>query len=110
MIRRKRHQDRILGLLKSFPVVAILGARQVGKPTLAQQIVKTYRGRGERLDLEDPADLARLHDARLTHSVMRGLKVLDEILRRPDLFPVLRVLADRRSKTRPFSRVGERFA
>ena len=106
MIRRKRHQDRILGLLKSFPVVAILGARQVGKTTLAQQILKTYRGRGERLDLEDPADLARLHDARLTLSGMRGLVVLDEIQRRPDLFPVLRVLADRRPRPARFLVLG----
>lgn len=106
MIQRKRHQDRILGLLKSFPVVAILGARQVGKTTLARQILKAHGDRGERLDLEDPADLARLGDARLALSGMRGLVVLDEIQRRPDLFPVLRVLADRRPRPARFLVLG----
>ncbi len=47
-------------------------------------------------DLENPEDVARLREPELTLGPLRGLVVLDEIQRRPDLFPVLRVLADRR--------------
>jgi predicted AAA+ superfamily ATPase len=58
-------------------------------------VVKGHPGRATVFDLEDPADLARLADARLTLEPLRGLVVVDEIQRRPDLFPLLRVLADR---------------
>lgn len=106
MISRNRHEKAVLGLLDSFPVVAILGARQVGKTTLAQQIAKARKGPAERFDLEDPADLARLADARLALSGLRGLVVLDEIQRRPDIFAVLRVLADRRPRPARFLVLG----
>ncbi|MCP5120436.1 MAG: ATP-binding protein [bacterium] len=96
MIRREHHQQEIAELLEDFPVVAILGARQVGKTTLARQILNARPSAGERFDLESPADLARLEDPELALTGMRGLVVLDEIQRRPNLFPVLRVLADRR--------------
>ena len=96
MIERPKHHKRILALLRDYPVVAILGARQVGKTTLALQLLDDATPRGERFDLEDPADLARLSDARLALADLRGLVVIDEIQRAPDLFPVLRVLADRR--------------
>lgn len=75
--------------------MGILGPRQVGKTTLARDVVKGQRGGATVFDLEDPADLARLADARLTLEPLRGLVVVDEIQRRPDLFPLLRVLADR---------------
>jgi hypothetical protein len=93
MVRRRRHLDVVRRLLRDYPVVAILGARQVGKTTLARQLLA--RQPGARFDLEDAADLARLADPRLALSGLRGLVVIDEIQRRPDLFPVLRVLADR---------------
>ena len=83
-------------LLREAPVVAMLGARQVGKTTLARYIGATWRGPVTRFDLEDPRDLARLDDAMLTLADCRGLVVLDEIQRRPELFTILRVLADRR--------------
>jgi len=96
MIARQRHHSKVLALLRDYPVVAILGARQVGKTTLALQILEDSEGPGERFDLEDPADLARLSDPRLALGELRGLVVIDEVQRAPDLFPVLRVLADRR--------------
>ncbi len=106
MIERAAHRARVTALLREFPVVAILGARQVGKSTLALQIMASQRGAAERFDLEDPADLARLGDARLALSPLRGLVVLDEVQRRADLFPVLRVLADRRPRHARFLLLG----
>ena len=94
-ITRARHIQSVAGLLDEFPVVAILGARQVGKTTLANQIT-TGREEVHRFDLEDPADLARLSDPGLALDSLTGLVILDEVQRRPDLFPVLRVLSDRR--------------
>ena len=57
-------------------------------------------------DLEDPEDLARLEDARLTLAPLRGLVVIDEIQRRPDLFPLLRVLVDRRTPSQRYLILG----
>jgi hypothetical protein len=79
---------------KDFPVVAILGPRQIGKTTLAQQVTAGWR-RTTWFDLESPTDLARLDDPMRALSPLRGMVVLDEIHRLPELFPVLRVLADR---------------
>jgi len=96
MIDRELHARRIAGLLKRFPVVAILGARQVGKTTLAASLAPTLSDRISRFDLENPSDLARLADPMLALQELKGLVVLDEVQRRPELFPVLRVLADRK--------------
>ncbi|MEW6252573.1 MAG: AAA family ATPase [Planctomycetota bacterium] len=106
MVPRPRHLAAVEGLLRQFPIVAILGARQVGKTTLALQILKQAQPPGERFDLEDPADLARLADARLALAGLKGLVVIDEIQRRPDIFPVLRVLADRRPRPARFLVLG----
>ncbi|RMF21701.1 MAG: ATP-binding protein, partial [Deltaproteobacteria bacterium] len=70
-------------------------ARQVGKTTLARDFAAERRGRTTLFDLESSRDLARLSDAELALEPLRGLIVLDEIQRRPNLFPTLRVLADR---------------
>ena len=78
----------------------------MGKTTLAHQILERSDGPGEWFDLEDPADLARLDDARLALSDRRGLVVIDEVQRRPELFPVLRVLADRRPRRARFLVLG----
>jgi len=106
MIPRAGHLETVEGLLRDFPVVTILGARQVGKTTLALQVLDRAKGPGERFDLEDPADLARLTDPRLALGDLRGLVVLDEVQRKPDLFPVLRVLADRRPRRTRFLILG----
>ena len=86
----------ITRLLRQSPVVALLGARQVGKTTLARQVASAWRGPVTQFDLEDPRDVAQLIDPMLVLADCRGLVVLDEIQRRPELFPALRVLADRR--------------
>ena len=106
MIPRQRHLTALRRLLRQFPIVAILGARQVGKTTLALEILKQLKPPGERFDLEDPADLARLSDAKLALADLTGLVVIDEIQRRPDIFPVLRVLADRRPRLARFLVLG----
>src|ERR1700723_4013500 len=79
--------------LQRSRVVALLGPRQCGKTTLARQFVPpdslNY------FDLEDPRSLARLNEPDLALRPLKKLVVIDEIQRRPDLFPLLRVLADR---------------
>jgi hypothetical protein len=92
---RVRHRRQCETLLASVPCVAILGARQVGKTTLAGQIADGWSGRVHHFDLERPSDLARLAEPELALEPLDGLVVLDEIQRRPELFPVLRVLIDR---------------
>jgi predicted AAA+ superfamily ATPase len=86
---------RIRSLLRLSPVVALLGPRQSGKTTLARQVLDTAR-RGERFDLEDPRDAQRLAQPMTALELLRGLVVIDEVQRAPELFTVLRVLADRR--------------
>ncbi|UCC29401.1 MAG: ATP-binding protein [Phycisphaerales bacterium] len=106
MVPRGRHLTAVRRLLRQFPIVAILGARQVGKTTLALELLKRAKPSGERFDLEDPADLARLSDAKLALADHKGLVIIDEIQRRPDIFPVLRVLADRRPRRARFLVLG----
>ena len=96
MLNRTVHRDRLLDLLKQFPVVAILGARQTGKTTLAGEVLRAWKRPAHAFDLENPFDLGRLADPALALEPLKGLVVLDEIQRVPDLFPLLRVLADRR--------------
>lgn len=93
-IDRAELRDRVEKALKRAPVVALLGPRQCGKTTLAREI---SRGRSASFfDLERPTDRARLREGELALSTLKGLIVIDEIQRRPELFNVLRVLADRR--------------
>lgn len=94
MIAREANLNKVKKMLKQHRIVGILGARQVGKSTLARAIMKTWKGPMTFYDLEDPDDAARLADPMLALRDRKGLIVLDEIQRRPDLFPVLRVLAD----------------
>ncbi len=94
-IHRPWHLRRVAQLLGRSPAVAILGPRQVGKTTLVAGLRQSWKGPVAAFDLEDPADLARLADPMLALRPLRGLVVLDEVQRRPELFPALRVLADR---------------
>jgi predicted AAA+ superfamily ATPase len=95
MINRTAHLSSLAGKLASFPVVALLGPRQVGKTTLARQLSAQWAGPVRHFDLEDPDDQARLADPAFVLRSLTGLVVLDEVQTRPDLFPLLRVLADR---------------
>ena len=96
IIPRQSHIDAVRDALERSPVVAILGPRQVGKTTLAREIAALYGNEGTtHFDLEDMDDLARLNEPKLALERLRGLIVIDEIQLRPELFPFLRVLADR---------------
>ena len=94
-IPRTRHVAALARLFKSHPVVAIIGARQVGKSTLAREFARSIGGPVHHFDLEDPDVVARFAEPKVAMSKLTGLVVLDEIQCRPDLFPLLRVLADR---------------
>ena len=93
MIAREKIQTSIVKGLNQFPGVALLGPRQCGKTTLARQIANEQ---GARIfDLENPDDVAALENPMLALESLRGLIVLDEVQRKPELFPILRVLMDR---------------
>jgi uncharacterized protein len=92
LVHRKAYRQQIQDSLARFRVTALLGPRQCGKTTLAKSFATEPHSY---FDLEDPLDLARLEAPRQTLSTLRGLVVIDEVQRRPDLFPLLRVLADR---------------
>ena len=106
MIQREEHARTLRRLLRSFPVVAILGARQVGKTTLARQLAAKAGGPVTTLDLESAEDLARLADPLLALRPLRGLVILDEVQRRPALFESLRVLVDEPRVKRRFLVLG----
>jgi predicted AAA+ superfamily ATPase len=93
-LRRSRRLAEIQAALRRSRVTALIGPRQAGKTTLARQIVPPESP--AYFDLEDPRHLARLAEPMTALAPLRGVVVIDEIQRRPDLFPILRVLADRR--------------
>jgi uncharacterized protein len=105
-VSRSEHVRTIRALLRDNPVVAILGARQVGKTTLARQVLTSWRGKKVLFDLEDPVDRRKLEDPGLVLREAQGLVVLDEVQRLPDVFRLLRVLADRRPVTARFLVLG----
>lgn len=106
MIDRARELEVLTGLLKRHPVVGIIGARQVGKSTLAGEYLKTVSTPSTRFDLENPEDEARLADPMLALKPLTGIIVIDEIQRHPNLFPVLRVLVDRKPNPARFLILG----
>jgi hypothetical protein len=95
ILPRPRFESAVESRLRVVPVVAVLGPRQVGKTTLARRVAAGRRGEVNWFDLELPSSLARLDEPETALAGLRGLVVIDEVQRRPDLFPVLRALADR---------------
>jgi hypothetical protein len=104
MILRQSIFDRIRTALARAPVVLLTGPRQCGKTTLARQLLP--EDSASYFDLEDPASLGRLEEPNTALVPLRGLVVIDEVQRRPDLFPVIRVLADRRQQPARFLILG----
>jgi predicted AAA+ superfamily ATPase len=89
-VTRTQDLRAVQALLDTFPVTAIIGPRQCGKTTLARAFKADHS-----FDLENPRDLARLEQPQLALEDLRGLIVIDEVQRLPDLFPLLRHLVDR---------------
>ena len=106
MIDRTWQISRLRQLLQRNSVVAILGARQVGKTTLAKQFISSYPLPCHVFDLEKPSDIARLTDPELALSPLSGLIVIDEVQLKPGLFPLIRVLVDRRPSPARFLLLG----
>jgi hypothetical protein len=95
MIARHRELETLRGLLKRHPVVGVVGARQVGKTTLARAFASQTEDPTYYFDLENPEDMARLADPMMALKEHKGLVVVDEVQRYPELYAVLRVLVDR---------------
>lgn len=106
MIERKLHKE-IISLLKQFPAVAILGARQVGKTTLAKQIAAAQKKPAIYLDLENPLDVRRLADPYtfLTDNRDKCI-IIDEVQTIPSLFTVLRSVIDENRRNGKFILLG----
>lgn len=91
----------LITLLRHYRIVGIIGARQVGKTTLARSLPNYILSISTFYDLENPEDLARLADPMLALKGLKGVVIIDEVQRLPELFPILRVLVDRpKSSTR----------
>ena len=88
-VERKQDIKAVQNLIDSFPVTAILGPRQCGKTTLARSFKAQHS-----FDLENPRDEAILEHPQLALENLKGLIVIDEIQRKPDLFTLLRFLVD----------------
>ena len=94
MINREAHLSRIHRALRRSRIVVLVGPRQSGKTTLARTFVPP--GHGNYFDLEDPASHAQLATPMTALARLKGTVVIDEVQRLPDIFPTLRVLADRK--------------
>ena len=106
MLGRVGDLDEIRRQLRRQPVVGILGPRQIGKTTVARELATRTGGPVSYFDLESPVDARRLADEATALSDLKGLVVIDEIQRRPELFPILRVLADRPRRPASFLVLG----
>lgn len=107
MVLREEYLKMVSAGFRRTPVVSILGPRQCGKTTLARQFIQNKAPESVSwFDLESPKDLARLQNPELALSKCRGWVVLDEIQQVPALFPVLRVLSDRRDVVVKFLILG----
>lgn len=97
MIKRTFYLDEITNEFKVHQVCCLLGPRQCGKTTLALEYKKKYPGESFLFDLENPEDLEALLNPLRALEDLKGLLIIDEIQRLPNLFPILRVLADRKN-------------
>lgn len=107
-LARNNWTKRLNDYLDVFPVVAILGPRQCGKTTLAKLFVDSLESKKQVhfFDLEDQFDLAQLANPQLALEDLTGYVIIDEIQRRPEIFPILRVLADRKKHNTKFIILG----
>lgn len=101
---RPRLRRQLDAALRRSPAVSLLGPRQCGKTTLVRDLAE--RRKAEYFDLEDPRSLRRLDQPMSALEPLRGLVIIDEVQLRPDIFPILRVLIDRRPSAARFLLLG----
>jgi len=99
-IKRQPELKALKTLLKDNPIIAILGPRQCGKTTLSNQFSRLWHSETTAFDLEDARDIQRLDSPFLALEELKGLVIIDEIQRLPNLFTALRVLVDRSKETK----------
>ncbi len=104
MIQRKHTVQQVRQALDWSRAVVLVGPRQCGKTTLAREFVPFASP--NYFDLEDEADLARLSNPSFVLKKLEGLVVIDEVQRRPDIFPSLRVQMDRPDNKAKFLILG----
>ncbi len=104
LIERHMASQTIKKALRRSPVVALIGPRQCGKTTLAKQFVESSSL--NYFDLENPTSLARLRAPMTALAGLKGTIVIDEVQRQPELFPILRVLADQKRSAGQFLILG----
>lgn len=106
-IVQRSKEPVVVELLNDFPIVALTGARQVGKTTLAKSIAAGMDQKTLHLDLESPGDEGKLVDPELFFERFEDhLIIIDEIQRRPDLFPIIRSVVDRNRRPGRFLLLG----
>ena len=106
MIDRPNKLKAIQDGFSRAPIVSITGLRQSGKTTIAKEFASKFSGQSTHFDLEDPRSLARLTEPMTALEGLSGLVVIDEVQRMPSLFPILRVLADRKDQPAKFLLLG----
>lgn len=94
IVVREPFLKKIQESFEIFKICAVLGPRQCGKTTLSRQFTNSITDPIYFFDLEDPSHLDQLQNPKTALDPLNGLIVIDEIQRRPDLFPYLRVLSD----------------
>jgi len=104
MIQRPAWLNNIRTALARSRIVTLIGPRQCGKTTLAREFLA--EDSVNYFDLEDPISLLRLDQPMTALGSLKGLVVIDEVQRRPDLFPLLRVLVDRKGYEGQFLILG----
>ena len=105
-INRKSYIQKIRDGFRVHPVVAILGPRGCGKTTLARQYARNFQKKAHIFDLENPEDLVALDNPTLLFANLKGDIIIDEIQRRPNLFPILRFLIDKEQRRRKILILG----
>ena len=100
-------EDSVIEAIQNFPVTALIGPRQCGKSTLVKHIISTFSSDVLYLDLERPSDLQKLENAEwFLSSQKEKLICIDEIQRKPELFPLIRSLVDEWNKSGCFIVLG----
>lgn len=96
MLFRAQYIEQIHQQFAVHPICGILGPRQAGKTTLAQQYAKNHADPIHHFDLENPSDWESLQQPMLALGALSGLVIIDEVQYLPSIFPILRVLCDKR--------------